>query len=1140
MHLSFLRSLSQITRKIPLSYILIVPFVAQISVVVGLTGWASSRNSQETVNDLTSQLRQEVALRIEQKLDALLSLPSRINRLNQNAFILRDFTPGDLEAIDRYLYHQSQVYENVDSIFWGNQEGDLIGTTHFEPGQYISMQAGEATGGAIQFYALDAQGRRSELIRETPGFDPRDRPWYQAAAAAGQPTWGRIFKYHAYDRMAIPAVSPVYDDGGTLVGVLGNNFFLSQISDFLAQIKLGKTGQTYIIERSGEIVASSTQSQLFIMQDGMAQRIHITDSQNPLLRESGQFLIEQYQNFDAIQSVQQLDFQLEQSRQLVQVTPFQDELGLDWLIVVVMPESDFMAQIQAGTRRTILLCLLALAGATAFSWLTSRWIVRSLQQLIRASQGIAGGNLQQTIRPGNIQELASLATSFNQMAANLQDSFNALNDSNQALQSTLIDLQSSEQKFRRFAENSDAVLWIYDLAHDCSVYVSPAFERVWQRSCDDLMQDHRLLLTSIHPDDRGRFLAELGSLEQANSYGLDYRIVWPDGSIRWIRDRGFILSKQAGIPQWLGGIAEDITDRKLVEQALTERESKYRLLAENMSDLVCLHQLDSTYLYISSSVQALLGYSSPDLLGTHHFDLVHPDDRDRIQQELQDCLDGTAVFLTYRIRKKIGVYCWFETIAQGILDDAGRVYQFQTTSRDITDKMRMQKKLEHDALHDALTGLPNRNLVTEKLQMALQHLHNHDDYQFALLFLDLDRFKLVNDSLGHLAGDEILITVSRRIQSAVTSLDFVARLGGDEFIIMLQEIGGLHDVIRVTRHVLEQLDCPIMLNHQPVVVGGSIGIVMGTLRYANPADMIRDADIAMYRAKEKGRSRYEVFDPAMHIQACERLQLENDLRHALEKQELFICYQPIINCETAQLKGFEALIRWQHPHRGLVSPAEFIPIAEETQLIIPIGLWMLEQVAHQIQEWQQLCQRPQFRAEALVISVNVSAVQLKSEGFIQSVDQILQDTGLSGDHFVFEITESILIDDLHTIIEILKLLRDRAIAVSIDDFGTGYSSLSYLCNLPITMLKVDKSFVSQMLTGRKNHRVVETILILTRQLGLKSVAEGIETVEQLEGLKALGCNYGQGYLFSKPARATEAVHWLTHLPEIMDRQVGST
>ncbi|NEO84531.1 MAG: EAL domain-containing protein [Spirulina sp. SIO3F2] len=1106
---------------LPLRSVLVVPFVIEIAVAVGLTGWFAWRTGQRTVHDLVVQLQLETNARIEQKLTTFLQIPPHLNRLNQNALELGYVDPHDSVALYQHFFQQAQAFEDANAIFWGDVEGEFVGNGHFNADRHQRMLAGSATGGAIQFHTVDSAGRPIILDRETLDFDPRDRSWYKAAVAAGQPTWGEIFTYHAYARMAIPAVMPLYDAQGELLGVLGNNFFLTQISEFLAQLNVGPNGQTYIIERSGELVASSTLPQPFTVTAGVTERINASQSKDPLLQTSAQFILETYGNFEQIQDITRLSFSHSQGRQFLQVSPFQDELGLDWLIVVVMPEADFMAPINANIQNFIWLCAGALGITIALGWLTSRWIMRPLQRLITAADEISSGQLEQDIPPAQVRELSRLGKSFNRMANHLEASFSQLRSANQAFAQTNQALQDSEEKFRQFAQNSNAVLWIYDRELQTSVYVSPAFETVWGRSCASLRQDHEVFLQAVHPDDRSLFSQTLADIEQTRTFLIDYRIVRPDGTIRWIRDRAFTLNNN----QWLGGIAEDITDRKTIEQALVQSESQYRLLAENMSDLVCLHTPEGHYLYISSSIESLLGYHPRDLLGHQCFDLIHPSDRDRIQREIQQLLDGTALLLTYRIRKKAGDYRWFETVARALLNPAGQVIQLQTTSRDVTAKVRLQRQLEHDAFHDALTGLPNRNLLRERLDLAIRRIHQQEIYQFAVLFLDLDRFNVVNDSLGHLAGDEVLIEAAHRLQSTLTSKDVVARLGGDEFVILLEEIKGLHEAIRITEQIETRFQEPFWLNEHRMFIGASVGIVLGTVRYQQPDQLIRDADTAMYRAKGKGRSRYEVFDPAMHAQAFDRLHLETDLRHALERNELFVCYQPLVHLETGELKGFEALIRWQHPERGLVSPGEFIPIAEETHQIIPIGLWLMQTVAEQLVAWQ--AQRTAVGdSTPLTVSVNVSAIQLRDAGFMAMVDQVLATTQIPGAQLTFEITESILIEDVEAIADMLRRLRNRGIAISIDDFGTGYSSLSYLCDLPFTTLKIDKSFVSRMVESRKNRRVVETILTLTR-LGMASVAEGVETAEQLALLQQLGCTYGQGYFFGKPAPAAVAQQWIT-------------
>lgn len=1110
--------------SLPLRAVLIVPFVVQISFAVGLTGWVAWRNGQRAVNDLAQQLRDEVTLRIDQRLNTLLQIPPQINHLNQNALRLGYISPTNLEQMYRHFFAQAQEFGQPGGIFFGRADGEFIGNGNFSADHpHQLMVAGAATDGAIHFYDVDEQGRPLELDHITPGFDPRQRPWYEAAMDAETSTWGDIFPYHAYTLLAIPMATPIYDADGELIGVFGNNFFLDQISDFLSSLKVGKTGQTYIIERNGDIVASSTLPEPFTVEEGVTRRLNSLESDDELLEASVQFLSDRYPDLSAINTSIQLDVTYQQERYFLQVSPFQDEFGLDWLIIVTMLESDFMAQINANTRNSILLCLGALGIAIVSGCLTSRWIMRSVGQLMEASSAIAEGELSQAIKPARLRELDILADMFNHMSQRLHASFAALTTAHQ-------NLQESEEKFRYFAENSDAVLWIFDRFQRRFVYISPACRDLW--GCDEstLFRQARQLLRHILPEDRRRVLNAWRQIGETHTYVVDYRTVHADGAVRWIRDHAFLLENGQSQSPWFGGIAEDITERKNVEQALAKSEAQYRLLAENMSDLVCLHRPEGEYLYVSSSVQLLLGYQPNWLIGRNHFELIHPDDRDRIDHETQQIRDGTAVTLTYRIRRRIGDYRWFETIARGVFNNEGEIFQLQTTSRDVTEKMRMQRQLEHDAFHDALTGLPNRNLLMERLNFAIERIHNRQYYQFAVLFLDLDHFKIINDSLGHLAGDEVLIDISQRLQKMVRPTDLIARLGGDEFVILIEKITGLHEVIELVDRIFEQFRLPVIVGTQQTFIGSSIGIVVGTIRYSKPMDLIRDADTAMYRAKEKGRSCYEVFDPAMHVQALARLELETDLRRAIEDEELFVCYQPITKFDTHQIRSFEALVRWQHPQRGIVSPAAFIPVAEETQLIIPMSIWLLKEVGQQIKAWQQNPAFPRELTESLRISVNISVVHLKHHQFIEQIDRVLHDLELSGKHFIFEITESILIQDVSDIIQIFRCLQEREIAITIDDFGTGYSSLSYLCDLPITTLKVDKSFVGRMVQSSQNRRVVETILSLAQHLGLFSVAEGIETIEQFECLKTLGCHYAQGYLFGRPERAAIASQWLTQQP----------
>ncbi len=450
-------------------------------------------------------------------------------------------------------------------------------------------------------------------------------------------------------------------------------------------------------------------------------------------------------------------------------------------------------------------------------------------------------------------------------------------------------------------------------------------------------------------------------------------------------------------------------------------------------------------------------------------------------------------------------------------------------NRHIAELERISRELQesrehfrHAAFHDSLTGLPNRTLLTDQLKFAIERSRRRQDHLFAVLFLDLDRFKNINDSLGHAAGDQLLIKIAQRLEKCLRPTDMVARLGGDEFAILLDGLESQTDAIRVADRVQEELMCSFILNGHEVYAAASIGITLNNHSYDDPENVLRDADTAMYRAKEKGKGRYELFDTDMHADAMARLRLENDLRHAIEHREFEVYYQPIMTLSTRKIAGFEALIRWHHPERGFVSPTEFIPLAEETRLITEIGDWVLFEACRQMNEWRKLSSSHC----PLTISVNLSSKQFTQHNLIERIKETLLTTGLPPQCLKLEITESAVMDNADDAAAMLDQLREMGIQLSIDDFGTGYSSLSYLHRFPVNTLKVDRSFVSRMGEGDENAEIVRTIVTLASNLGMAVIAEGVETEGQHEQLKDLKCDYGQGYLYSRPVTAGAAAELL--------------
>ena len=430
---------------------------------------------------------------------------------------------------------------------------------------------------------------------------------------------------------------------------------------------------------------------------------------------------------------------------------------------------------------------------------------------------------------------------------------------------------------------------------------------------------------------------------------------------------------------------------------------------------------------------------------------------------------------------------------------------------------KIKSHLVYNALHDLLTHLPNRSWFVSLLEHHVKLALRNQNYVYAVLFIDLDRFKIINDTLGHSIGDKLLKGVAKRLSNCIRSVDTVARFGGDEFVILLEEVKDIHDVIRVAQRIQEQLACPFTLENYEVYTGASIGIALSTIGYQNSEEVLRDADAAMYRAKRLGRGSYTIFDPEMQASAMERLKLEKDLRNAFDRQEFCLHYQPILALLTGHLHSFEVLIRWDSMAQGMVSPVKFLPLAEETGLITPLGWWVFQQACHQLQHWQQCPGH-----STLMLNINLSPIQLKQANFVEQIEGILQASCLDGHSLQLELNESYLLNNVTGQVDLLKQLKELGIKLCIDDFGTGYSSLSCLNEFPIDTLKLDRKFVHQIDKNQEVLEMVKMIISLAKSLEMNVIAEGVETLKQLEQLQTLGCHYGQGYFLSQPLQADAA------------------
>jgi diguanylate cyclase (GGDEF)-like protein/PAS domain S-box-containing protein len=632
-------------------------------------------------------------------------------------------------------------------------------------------------------------------------------------------------------------------------------------------------------------------------------------------------------------------------------------------------------------------------------------------------------------------------------------------------------------------------------------------------------EEELLSMTSsdvTHPEDLedGRVRAERLVEEGGSKYTIEKRYVRSDGRVVWAMLNVSLVRDSEGSPSHFVAQYQDVTQRKETEEALRRSEERYRNVVEEQTELVCRFLPDLTLTFVNDAFCRYFGKGAGELVGSRFLDHVYEEARGYYEEKLVRLnLESPTSTIEERVFTPVGLR-WLQWTDTATFDGEGRIVEYQFVGRDVTERREAEERLEHQAFHDPLTNLPNRHLFLDRLGRALERIRRRRGRKAAVLFLDLDGFKVVNDSLGHEVGDLLLTVVSQRLGRCLRPEDTLARFGGDEFVVLIEAVDDPVKAVQVAERITEELRRPFIVEGRQLYVTASIGISLGDARTHDPDALLREADTAMYRAKGEGEG-FRVFDPTMYERVFRRLEVENDLRRAIEQAEFVVHYQPIVRLDSGEVRKIEALVRWDHPERGLLDPDEFVPVAEESGLVVPMGEQVLEQACRWGAEWQ----RRFPRTPPLVMCVNLAARQLSRPDLADTVERVLGETGMEGRCLSLDVTETVYLGTLERNTAVLDRLKAMGVEISIDDFGTIYSSLSYLKRLPADAIKIDKSFVKVLDEDVEDKAIVHMIIELAHTLGMKVIAEGVEREEQAQRLKEMGCDFAQGYHFAQPLPA---------------------
>ncbi len=676
-----------------------------------------------------------------------------------------------------------------------------------------------------------------------------------------------------------------------------------------------------------------------------------------------------------------------------------------------------------------------------------------------------------------------------------------------------------QDTFQTIVEQIPAVTYIAEAGNQAGfVYVSPQVTGILGYSQSECLASKRIWYELLHPDDREVVLTEIErGRDEFGGFNLEHRMITRDGRSLWVRNEAALVPREAGARPCWHGVITDISRSKALEELIRENEERFRSLVQNSAGAVLVVERTGRILYSSPSLASWVGEKPEQTeAGEDFLALIHPEDGVRFRQFLAETASVTGIAPEVDVRlRSVGGWRHIALVATNLLDDLA-VQGILLNARDVTEQKDLENILSHQAFHDPLTDLANRALFIDRLGHALDRAARQGQ-MVGVLYVDIDNFKVVNDNQGHEKGDMLLVEIAARLLDAVRSVDTVARLGGDEFTVLIEDLTDLGAAIQCADRIAKSLAMPFNLPDGEVEVSASIGIAHSGSKRIGPEDLLRAADIALYRAKNLGKSRYAVFERGMTAPIHERLALEQDLRLAVERNELEIHFQPIVDLTNGFVHGVEALVRWNHPERGLLMPEDFVGISESSGMIVDLGQQILSLSCRQVREWQE----QDHVIPPLSLSVNLSTYQFRHPTIVQDITRVLDESGLAPEHLILEITESLIMGNSGQIVDVLNDLKQLGVRIFIDDFGTGYSSLSFLKRFPFDGLKIDCSFVAGLERDVQNQRLVAAIIAAGQALDLDVVAEGIESIGQLSELRNLACTDGQGHLFASPAPASD-------------------